>query len=86
MIHASINLVAVGVAALASFILGSVWFTVIFRQLYLNGLGKTAEQLAKGPSTLEASVLRHVECGLSASGSGRSARSFKWADFSMREE
>jgi hypothetical protein len=40
-----INLLAVGVAAIASFLLGFLWFTVIFRQLYLDGLGKTAEQL-----------------------------------------
>jgi hypothetical protein len=54
----SINLFAVGVSTIASFFIGFVWFTVIFRHPYLAGLGKSAEQLAKGPSTLEASVLQ----------------------------
>lgn len=51
-----VNFLAVGVGAIISLVAGFVWFTVIFRRPYLEGLGKTADQLAKGPSTLVASV------------------------------
>ncbi len=54
----SIRLVAVGLSGVASFVLGFLWFAVLFRQPYLNGLGKTAEQLANGPSILQASLLQ----------------------------
>jgi len=37
---------------------GFLWFTVIFRTPYLEGLGKTAEELAKGASMLVASLLQ----------------------------
>ena len=55
---ASISLWAVGVSAMVGFVLGFLWFSVLFSQLYLDGLGKTAEQLAMGPSTLHASLLQ----------------------------
>lgn len=54
----SVNLPAVGVSAIAGFVLGFMWFGVLFRRPYLDGLGKTAEELAKGPSTLQASLLQ----------------------------
>ncbi len=53
-----INIAAVGVAGLTSFFISFLWYTLLFRAPYLDGLGKTAEQLAKGPSTLEASLLQ----------------------------
>jgi len=54
------NLFAVGVSAISSLVLGFIWFTVIFRVPYLNGLGKTPEQLAQGPSMLEAVILQLI--------------------------
>ena len=39
-----VNWTAVIVAAVAHFLLGAVWFT-IFQQAWLNGIGKTMEQL-----------------------------------------
>jgi Protein of unknown function (DUF1761) len=60
MFYAKINLFAVGVSALLSLALGFIWFTVIFREPYLIGLGKTPEQLAQGPSMLEAVILQLI--------------------------
>jgi hypothetical protein len=58
MLFSSISLLAVGISTVASFLIGFVWFTVIFRDPYLAGLGKSAEQLAKGPSMMAASALQ----------------------------
>lgn len=52
------NMLAIGVAGFASFVLSFIWYTMLFRQPYLDGLGKTSAQLAQGPSTLEASLLQ----------------------------
>ena len=57
---ASINLLAVGTSAVVSTALGFVWFTIVFREPYLEGLGKTAEALAKGPSAPVAAVMQLV--------------------------
>lgn len=56
----SINFLAVGASAIASLLLGFAWFTVVFRRPYLDGLGKTADELARGPSTLQASILHLI--------------------------
>lgn len=56
----SINLLAVAASAIASLLLGFLWYTVVFRQPYLDGLGKTTEELARGPSTLQASIMHLV--------------------------
>ena len=57
---ASINLLAVGTSAFVSTALGFVWFTIVFREPYLEGLGKTAEALARGPSAPVAAVMQLV--------------------------
>ncbi|MBC8042205.1 MAG: DUF1761 domain-containing protein [Rhizobacter sp.] len=54
----SINYFAVIVAALACLAISYVWFTILFRAPYLEGLGKTSEQLNRGPSVLEASAMQ----------------------------
>lgn len=60
MFIASINLLAVGTSAIVSTALGFLWFMVVFREPYLQGLGKTAEALAKGPSTLVAATMQLI--------------------------
>lgn len=45
------NYLAIIISALASFAAGFFWFTVLFRAAYIKGLGKTHEELAKGPAT-----------------------------------
>ena len=56
----TVNILAVIASAIANFALGFVWFTVIFRNPYLEGLGKTADALARGPSVLVASGMQLV--------------------------
>lgn len=55
-----INIWAAVTGSLISFIVSFVWFVVIFRAPYIEGLGKTAEQMAKGPSMLVASILQLI--------------------------
>jgi hypothetical protein len=45
------NYLAILVSAIASFVVGFLWFTILFREAYIKGLGKTQEELAKGPAT-----------------------------------
>lgn len=60
MFNPAINLWAVAVAAVTSYVAGFLWFTMLFRKPYLDGLGKTAEKLAQGPSMLTASILQVI--------------------------
>jgi hypothetical protein len=55
---ASINFIAVAVSAVVSFLLGALWFMVLFRAPYIRGLNKTAEELAKGPTALPSMLLQ----------------------------
>jgi len=49
MIYHNINLVAVLVAALASFLLGWLWYSpVLFANVWMKALGKTKEDMMKG--------------------------------------
>lgn len=57
---ASVNLLAVVAAAIASFALNFLWFTVLFRKPYAAGLGKTQAQMDQGPSMFVASGLQVV--------------------------
>jgi hypothetical protein len=52
------NFFAVGVSAVASFVTGWVWFMVLFREPYIRGLDKTAEELAKGPTAIPSLLLQ----------------------------
>jgi hypothetical protein len=52
------NFFAVGVSAVASFVTGWVWFMVLFREPYIRGLDKTAEELAKGPTAVPSLLLQ----------------------------
>lgn len=52
------NLWAYFTRVLLSFFVSFVWFTIIFREPYLSDFGKTAEQLALGPSASAASILQ----------------------------
>jgi hypothetical protein len=54
----SINLLAVLVSAIASFLTGWLWFMILFSKPYIRGLNKTAEELAKGPSAVPSLLLQ----------------------------
>lgn len=54
------NIWAVVVSALVSYGASSVWFLVLFREAYTKALGRTAEQLAAGPSIAVASVIQII--------------------------
>ncbi|MFA6170524.1 MAG: DUF1761 domain-containing protein [Candidatus Margulisiibacteriota bacterium] len=60
MIIQGVNIWAAITGSLISFIVSFVWYMILFRAPYIEGLGKTAEQLAKGPSMLVASVLQLI--------------------------
>lgn len=53
---ASVNIFAVIAAAIASFGINFLWFTILFRRAYTAGLGKTQAQMDQGPSMLTASA------------------------------
>ena len=57
-----INLFAVSASAVASFAAGSIWYALLFRDAYLEGLGKSPEALAKGPSMATASIVQFLGC------------------------
>jgi hypothetical protein len=54
----SYNYPAILVSALVSYILGLLWFTMLFAKPYIKDLERTKEQLAKGPNALGASVIQ----------------------------
>lgn len=53
-----INYLAIAVSAVLSFMASFVWFMYLFRKPYIEGLNKTKEQLDKGPTVMEASLLQ----------------------------
>ncbi len=55
-----INYWAVAVAAFASYAISCVWFLILFRVPYMEGLGKTKEAMDKGPSMLSASIMQVI--------------------------
>jgi hypothetical protein len=61
-----INHLATIVAALAAFAASFVWFTIVFRAPYLAGLGKSQEELDRGPSMVEATLLQFMGFVLAA--------------------
>jgi hypothetical protein len=56
----SINYFAVAVSAVVCLALSFVWFMVLFFKPYAEALGKTKEQMDKGPNTIEASIMQLV--------------------------
>jgi hypothetical protein len=66
MMPTGINHLATIVAALAAFGASFVWFTILFRAPYLAGLGKSQEELDRGPSMVEATILQIIGFGLAA--------------------
>lgn len=52
------NYLAIIVSAIVSYIIGLLWFTMLFREAYIQDLGKTKAQMSKGASMLVASVLQ----------------------------
>jgi hypothetical protein len=52
------NVLAVLVSAVASFLIGWVWFMIVFKEPYIRGLNKTAEELAKGPTAVPSLLLQ----------------------------
>ncbi len=57
-----VNVVPVILGAIASMAAGTLWYTVLFTRPYLEELGKTSEELAKGPGMFVASSLQFVGC------------------------
>ncbi len=55
---ASFNYFAIATAAIANLILGFLWFTLLFKKPYLQDLGKTKQQMDKGPSGPIAATLQ----------------------------
>jgi hypothetical protein len=55
-----INIWALLVASVISYAVNFVWFMFIFSEPYLQGLGKTDEELALGPNGIEASIMQLV--------------------------
>lgn len=60
------DVVGIGVAAMASFIVNTVWYLVLFPDVYLESLGKTPEELAAGPSMLVASAMQLIGMAITA--------------------
>ena len=52
------NYWAILVSAIASLIMGFVWFTLLFSAPYIHDLGKTQAQMDKGPSAVVASAIQ----------------------------
>jgi hypothetical protein len=52
------NYLAVLVSAAASFLIGWAWFMILFKEPYIRGLNKTAEELAKGPTAVPSLLLQ----------------------------
>ncbi len=48
--HVSVNYLAVFVSAVASFAVGFLWYGLIFKNAWLNAVGKTREELREGAS------------------------------------
>ncbi|MBC7449960.1 MAG: DUF1761 domain-containing protein [Cytophagales bacterium] len=53
-----INYLAIVVSAVISYAASFVWYMYLFRKPYIDGLNKTKEQMDKGPSMMEASLLQ----------------------------
>ncbi|RYU94231.1 DUF1761 domain-containing protein [Emticicia agri] len=56
----SINYLAVGTSAVVSLLLSYVWFMVLFFKPYAEALGKTKEEMDKGPTALQASAMQLI--------------------------
>jgi hypothetical protein len=52
------NYLAVALSTVVSFVIGWVWFMIVFREPYIRGLNKTAEELAKGPTAVPSLILQ----------------------------
>lgn len=46
----SFNVAAIATSAISCLILGYLWFTMLFKNAYIKDLGRTKEQMEKGPS------------------------------------
>lgn len=56
----SINYFALATSAVVSYLLNFVWFMVLFRVPYMEALGKTKEQMDKGPDGITASIMQII--------------------------
>ena len=52
------NYLAIIVSTVVSFLIGWVWFMIAFKEPYIRGLNKTAEELAKGPTAVPSLLLQ----------------------------
>jgi hypothetical protein len=52
------NYLAVALSTVVSFVIGWVWFMIVFREPYIRGLNKTAEELAQGPTAVPSLILQ----------------------------
>lgn len=53
-----INYFAIAVSAVLSYLTSAVWFMYLFRKPYIEALAKTKEQMDKGPTGMEASLMQ----------------------------
>ena len=56
----SVNYLAIAVSAIASILLSYVWYMLLFKAPYIASIGKTQEQMAKGPNFPTALVIQLV--------------------------
>lgn len=55
-----LNFLAIILSAVLSYAANFVWFMLLFRTAYAEGLGKTAEAMAKGPNAIQASIMQII--------------------------
>src|SRR6478735_12510838 len=52
--------IAIGIAAIASFVLDFIWFAILFASPYLEDLGRTKAQLDQGPDETTAFMIQII--------------------------
>jgi hypothetical protein len=55
-----VNYVALAAASVVTYLLGFVWFILLFSEPFVKGLGKTAEEMARGPDAVQASIMQVI--------------------------
>lgn len=54
------NYFAIIVSSIVTYLLSYVWYIMLFSKPYVEGLNKTTEEMAKGPSMLVASIFQII--------------------------
>jgi hypothetical protein len=61
-----LNWLAIGAAVVASFVIGSVWYGVVFRDMWQRAMGFTGDMRPSGAETLRGSIIGIVVSILTA--------------------